>query len=172
MIGVRQAGRVHEMGVFHAQPCCLLVHQVSKGFLCHGNAFGQRNTGIVTRLDNHSVQQLVHRHRGVGLYEHARAFGFPRFGTYWQHLIQFEVAVPDRLEGQVGSHQLGQRSGFNTFIPTLLRQNLAGVEILEQVCLGSQGRRWRNIIRQQVKREKQCKKKSQITHDLLSGDNG
>ena len=56
VLRVRQPCRIGEVAVFHAEFLRLLVHELRKQIFRTGNAFGKRNGGIVTALNNHAAQ--------------------------------------------------------------------------------------------------------------------
>ena len=50
-----------------------------------------------------------------------------------QFLMQRQGAVPDRVESQVGGHQLGQGSRLHARIAVLVHQYLVAVVVVQQV---------------------------------------
>ncbi|SRN44242.1 Uncharacterised protein [Shigella flexneri] len=50
----------------------ITIHQTNKGLLAPGNVIGQRNTGVITGLDNHTFVQVCHRNLIARFEEHYR----------------------------------------------------------------------------------------------------
>ena len=59
--GLSQAFGVFVAGAIHAPGPSLVVHQLDEVFIRAAHAFGQRHGGVVARLDDHALEQVVHR---------------------------------------------------------------------------------------------------------------
>ena len=107
--GAGQAFGVLVAGVLHAQRLGLLVHELDEVLDRAAHALGQRHGGVVARLHDHPLDQVVHRHLHLGVDEHARARHLPGALADRQRLLQVDLLGAERVEHQVGRHQLGQR---------------------------------------------------------------
>ncbi len=129
VLGIRQAGGVLEMCRGQTQFGRLFVHQGGKGAFATRNGFGQRHRGIVTRLHDHTLQQIVHRHLRIDFDKHARAFGTPGLVRDHDVLVQLQAACLQGIKDQIGCHQLGQGSGLHLFIESFCRDDLSTIDV-------------------------------------------
>ncbi len=122
----------------------MLVHQVGKGIFTAGNVFGQRHTGVVTGLDDHAMQQIVHRYLLAYFNKHTRAASAPGFFANGYQILLANLAIVDFTGGNVGSHQLSQAGRWQFLVAIVLHQNLTGGGVHQHIRLGRQLRRGRN----------------------------
>ena len=55
MVLVRQAGGIYKIAVCHAHLLRVMIHQSGKSIFRTRQVFGQRDTGIITGLDHHTL---------------------------------------------------------------------------------------------------------------------
>ena len=70
MLRIRQTRRVHKDGIGHAHAAGFFVHGRHKRRLAARDCFGQGNRGIVARLNNHALDELIDRDGLAGLDKH------------------------------------------------------------------------------------------------------
>src|SRR3989338_8656272 len=157
VLRVRQADRVGEMSVVHAQPFCFPVHQVDEARFAAGDMKRQRDGRIVAGLHDQPAQQFAHGHALPGLEQHARLAADVVYcgNGNGQVLLRQQRAVFERIKNQVSGHQLGQRSGLHARIGILVHQNLIAGVVVQQVGLGCQGRCCGHLRRQGESRGRQ-----------------
>ena len=131
--GLGQAFRVLESGGRHTQRLGLGVHHLDKVLGRAAYALGQRHRGIVARLHDHALDQVFHRHLHLGVDEHARAGHLPGAFADRQRLRQGDFLAAQRVEHQIGRHQLGQRGRLNHGIGVLGGQHLVRRHVDQQV---------------------------------------
>ena len=127
-----QAGRVGEARVRHAEALRLLVHLRDERLLAAPDQLGQRNRGVVARLDDQTVKQFVDGGRAGRIDEHPRADRLVGIGRDRRACVQGELLVLDRIEGEIGGHQLGERRRLDPHVGVACGQQLTGGEIHEQ----------------------------------------
>ena len=135
MLGIGKPGHVGEVAVLHAQALRLRVHARDEHVLGAAHRFRQRDRRIVARLHDHAMQQLVHGYRFLGLDEHARAFRLPRSFRHVHHLRGRDLLLSQRLEHQIGGHELGERRRLAPLPGVLHDQELMAREIGEEIGL-------------------------------------
>ena len=136
MIRVRQAGRVHEVAVGHAQLTGGLVHHVGKSVFAAGNVLGQGDAGVVTRLDDDAMQQVADRHLGADLDEHPRTTGAPCVFADSYRVVFADLATTDFQSRDVSGHQLGQAGWRQTLVAVVLDQHVTAAGIHQNIGLG------------------------------------
>jgi thiol:disulfide interchange protein DsbD len=124
-----QTLRILVGGAAHAQNFGLVVHELNKTLHTSGHTFGQSHRRIVTRLDNHAFDQILHRDAHLRVNEHAGAGHTPSSLGDRQNLLAVELATLDRIEHQISRHQLGQRCGFDLHIGIFSGEYLIGRHI-------------------------------------------
>ena len=130
------------MRAVHAQPARFARHHLAKHLFAAGNRLGQRHAGVVAGLHDHAANQIRHRHRGFRIQKHPRTLGFPALGRHQQGLLQAQAFFAQRLEGEVGGHQLGQRGRVHPQIRVAHGNRQLAVEIIQKIRLaGNLGRR-------------------------------
>ena len=117
----------------------LLVHQRGKGGFAAAHGFGQRHGGVVARLHDHALVQFVHRDRLARLDEHARAARAPRVLGHRHGLLQRQALFVQRVEHDVGRHDLGERGRLDLHVGVGCGQRLAAVHIDDDPGLGRDG---------------------------------
>ena len=132
--GVGQAFRVLVARVLHAERLGLLVHEFDEMLDRAAHAFGQRHGGVVARLHDQALDQVFDRHLHLRVDEHARAGHLPGARADRQGLLQGDLLGLERVEHQVGRHQLGQRGRLDRAVDVLLRQHLVGRDVEQQVA--------------------------------------
>ena len=138
VLGMRQPGGIHEMGVVHTQALGSRVHQVREGLLAAGDMLGQRYAGIVAGLDDHAMQQVAHRDLAVDLDEHARAARAPGLFAHSDHVAVADLPLLDFQGGDVGGHQLRQARRRQALVAIVFHQHVAAGGIHQQIGLGGQ----------------------------------
>ncbi|MNN42667.1 hypothetical protein D3C81_1568630 [compost metagenome] len=146
MLGVRQAGRVHEVAVAHAKIGSGLVHHVGESVFAAGDVLGQGDAGVVTRLDDDTVQQVADADLGANLDEHPRTAGTPGVFADGDRVVFADLPATDIQGRDVGGHQLGQARRRQTLVTIVLDQDVAAGGFHEHVGLGCQLRRRRHHL--------------------------
>ena len=59
--GIGKPVDIGEMAVLEPDLLRLLVHQIDKGLVAAGKPFGEDDAGVVARLDDGAMQQIVDR---------------------------------------------------------------------------------------------------------------
>src|SRR5437667_4009161 len=70
--------RIHEVGVVHSEFLCLGIHAFSKGLLAAGDSLGHDHTGVISRLDDYSAQQVFELDAVAEFDEHLGSLRAPR----------------------------------------------------------------------------------------------
>ena len=94
--------------IFHTQRLGLGIHHLYKMLNRATNAFCQNDGCIVTRLNNHALDQVEHWHLHLGIDKHARALHLPCALAHRQSLLQRDFFGLERLKHQIRRHQLSQ----------------------------------------------------------------
>ena len=141
VLGVRQAGGIDEMAARESQLLGIAVHVIGKGLLGAGQVFGQGHGGIVAALDDHALQQVLHRDLLADLDEHARTRHAPGPFAHRDLVVEADGAGLDLLEQHIGRHQLGDAGRFHALVGILLCQHPATVIVLQDIAPGADGRR-------------------------------
>ena len=130
------------MRIFQAHALRFAVHQHDKRAFIAGHGFGQRDGGVVTRLNHQAMQQVIDRHRSSRVDEHLRAAGvhFPRARGDIHFLVQRQFLFADGGKRQVGRHDLGERGRFDARVRILRSNDLAAGGVEQQPGLGGDGR--------------------------------
>ena len=89
---------IHEMAVGQAQPLGFLVLPLGEGFHAAGQRFGDDDAGIVARLHDDALEQILERDLVVQLDEHLRALGAPGALGDGEAVGQFDLARLQILE--------------------------------------------------------------------------
>ncbi|MNI21041.1 hypothetical protein D3C73_745430 [compost metagenome] len=138
VLRIRQTGRVHEVAVGHAQVSHGLVHHVGEGVFAAGDVLGERDAGVVARLDDDAVQQVADSDLRTHLDEHPRTTGAPGVFADGHRVVFTDLATTDFQGRNVRGHQLGQAGRWQTLVTIVLDQHVAAAGIHEHVGLGSQ----------------------------------
>ncbi len=131
--GLREAFGVLVGRVLHAQGLGLVVHELDEVLGRAADPLGQGHGGIVARLHDHALQEVIHRHLHLGVDEHARARHLPRQDAHRQLLFQRDLLGTQRIEHQVAGHELGQGRLLHGGIDVLGGQHLPGCHVQQQV---------------------------------------
>ena len=129
MLRVRQTGRIDEHRVGHAHPASLFVHHRDKRGLTARYGLGQRHRRVVTRLDNHALDELIDRHRLAGLDKHARTTCFPGHLRNVGLLIKRDSLFLERIKGYIRRHDFSQRGGLDFHVGIGRGDNLTAGDI-------------------------------------------
>ena len=143
VIFVRPAGRVDKIGIRHPEQLRLVVHVTRKRGLGSGDMLGQSHAGIVPRLYDQSLEQILDRHLLANFDKHFRAFHTPGFFADSNHFIQRNVTIGNRLVDQISGHQLGNTGGLDMLVRILFRKHPARIEINQKIAGGVELRRIR-----------------------------
>ena len=108
---------------------------------------GHGDTGIVARLNDDAMQQIVDRDLRVDLDEHPRAAGTPGLLAHRDHVAVADLTLLDFQGGDVGGHQLGQARWRQALVTVVLDQYLAAGRVHQHVGLGRQLRGGRYDLR-------------------------
>ncbi|MNE25603.1 hypothetical protein D3C80_1189360 [compost metagenome] len=131
-----------EVGILQAQRFGVVVHQADKRILATRDIIGQRDAGVVARLNDDAFVELHHWHLVARLDKHQRGAtqrrvtGCPGIFTYGDHVFRLDLAGLDRLANHVAGHDLGQAGGIEPGIGIALRQNFAAVVIHQHKSFG------------------------------------
>ena len=131
------AGGVAKDGVAHTQFPAAFGHLLGERFLALQESLRDDDGGVVTRLDDDALDQVLHLHLGQRFQEHGRAAAFgPAFSpcvlAHRQGVIQFETAVPQPFEQQIDGHQLAHRGRRHRLVGVLFEQDGAGSHFHQQ----------------------------------------
>ena len=105
------------------------IHQTNERLLASGNIIRKRNTGVVTRLDNHTLVEI--RDLISGLKEHDRRTAQSRVArgpgvfSYRHHIRELNFSGLQRLPDDVTGHNFGQAGGVQFLVGVAFRQHLA-----------------------------------------------
>src|SRR5882757_918649 len=129
--GIWQPVGIAEGRFGHAELAGALGHEVGrKSMLVAGDAFGERDAGIVAARDDRAVQEVVDRDIAVDRREHRRGSGrrpAPPPGVLADPVLvrQLDVALLDGVEHHLDRHQLHHAGGRAQFVGVLLEQHAA-----------------------------------------------
>ncbi|OQB99218.1 MAG: hypothetical protein BWX79_03199 [Alphaproteobacteria bacterium ADurb.Bin100] len=143
--GFGQTLGVLEGGGVQAQRLGLGVHELHEALDAAAHALRQCHRGVVAGLHDHAFDQVFHRHLHLGVDEHARAGHFPGALADRQGLLEVDLPGLQRVEHQVGGHQLGQRGGLHRAVDVLGRQDLVGRDVQQQIGARGDFRRLRRL---------------------------
>lgn len=162
----RQPGGVAEIRILHAQTLRLAVHHLREIVLAAGDRLGQRNAGVIPRLDDHALDQVFHRYLGVDLDEHARALRPPGLLRDRHGLVDLDRALLDCGEGERDT-----RSSASSAMPAPdarrqpgRRGSWTGGRFDQQPGLGGQRGRGRHLLGERQQREKQEGQEQRTQH--------
>ena len=128
----RQAVRIDEVGVRHADAPGGGVHLLGEVLDVTGHRLGKHHGDVVGRFDDQRLQGEFHRHRGAD----------GQADLAWRLLrgefrrddlrLQRQLARLNSVEGHVGGHDLRQRSGMPDVVVILSIKNATGAGIEQQ----------------------------------------
>ena len=141
---LRQTRGIDEVGIRHTQLPSILIHQIGESGLISSNELSQRDTRIVSRLNDDALEQILDGHLLSHLDEHFRAAHLPRLLADGNQIVYLELAVRELCQGHVHSHHLGETRRFHRLVGVDLNQHSAAVVILQDVSPGvdRRGRRF------------------------------
>ena len=133
-LGIRQAGRIVEGGLRQADLPGALGHHAGEIRLRAGHALGDRDAGIVRRLHDDALDQVLEADRRVDLGEHGRtarhgAAVAPGVLRNLERVVEMQVAGLDCVKDDLERHQLRQRGGRNELVRVLGEQDRAGLAV-------------------------------------------
>ncbi|HMS80765.1 MAG TPA: hypothetical protein PKC20_14770, partial [Burkholderiaceae bacterium] len=91
-----------------AQALRLAVHLGRERRLAAPHRLGEDDRRVVARLHDQPAQQLLDGRRLGRIDEHPRADRLPRGRRDRGALVERELALLDRVEREIGGHQLGE----------------------------------------------------------------
>ena len=111
-----------------------LGHQRGKILLRSGQAFGDSDAGIVGRLDDHALDQVLDPDLRVELGEHGRAARLraafrPGVLADGERVVHRQPADFQRMEHHFHRHQLGERGGRDELVGVLRIEDRAGLGV-------------------------------------------
>jgi len=116
VVGVGQAVRVAKLRARHTQSPRLAIHHLCEVFFVAGNGFGQGDTGVISRLNDHTLEQIVDFDLGPHLDKHPGTAGLPCLARNQHFLVELEGSLLECRESQVSRHQFGQRRRFEALV--------------------------------------------------------
>ena len=134
VLRIVQPGRIGEIRLRQPELPGALVHHVGERQFAAGDAFGERDAGVVAGLDHHAVQQVAHADAAVERREHGRAAGgraalAPGVLADRHLVFVLELALGDRVQHHLGGHQLGHAGRRIDLVGVALEQDGAGVGV-------------------------------------------
>ena len=87
--------------------------------------FRNSNAGVITGLNNNAAEQILNTDLGIYVDKHLGAFHTPGFFTDVYLVSQFQIAINDLFDRDIGSHNFSQAGGRQRLISILFYQNLA-----------------------------------------------
>ena len=134
LLGIRHPGGIGEVRSGEAELLCETVHHLHERGLGAGDVLGERKRGVVAGLDDHSLQQVFDRDLLADLDVHRRAAELGRRlapGVFADRdqVIELDAAFLERVEHDIGGHQLGQAGGLLPRIRVERREHAAAVVI-------------------------------------------
>ena len=129
LLGIGPTGGIPEHGVFHAEFPGDIVHFLSKAFFGTGNAFSDRNGGIISGLHDHTIKQIPYRDFLSDFHEGLGPTLAPCFFGNQECVIKGQASVRNSFKGDVDGHDLGHRSRLHRRIRLLFHQHLSGTEV-------------------------------------------
>ena len=127
--GFGPAAGVDEIGVGHADRLRGLVHALGKGRLAARQPLGKRDGRIVARGDDQPAQQVVDRDPPPLGQQHGRATARCGFLADLELGAQRNFAPFERVEHQIGGHDLGHRRRRHRLRAVLLEQNVGTLDV-------------------------------------------
>ena len=129
---IGQSGRVSESGLGEAKFARPLDHHLGKLVLAAGDAFGEHDAGVVARLDDHAVKEVVDGSPRMDRHKHARRARrrpAPAPGVLAddEGIAWPEAALLDLVEHHLRRHQLGEARRGNQVVGILLEDDAAAV---------------------------------------------
>ena len=147
---VRQAVGVGVMGAGHAEFGGGGVHLVDEAGQGATHALGEDHGHVIGRLHQHHLQGVVDRDLSADLEAHLGRLLRRRILRHGDQRFRRQPARPQRLEGDIGRHQLGDGGGIPRLGCVFGQQHLAAFHIDHQ-----RGRRLRRHRGQQQRRKQQ-----------------
>ena len=133
--------RIGKVAREHAELAGVLVHHLGEHVLGARDVLGQSDAGVVARLNDHAVQQVVDADLLADLDEHARA-GHPPGLLGDRHLVlQVNLPLGERLENDICRHELRQTGRRKRCIRIQRRKFLSGLSVDDQIALRPDDRR-------------------------------
>ncbi len=150
--GCRETVRVHEGRAGHAELFRGAVHAPGEGRLRPLDRLADGGRRIVRRLDRGGADQVAQGNGLAGLEAQPRGRLRGRVLGDRDLAVERDLAVLDRLEGDVECHHLGQGGGVEPRVGIVLVQNLAGAGVDDEIGIGCRERKHRH----EKKRQHEC----------------
>ena len=122
----RQSVRIDKIGLRHAEPARIGVHQVGEALERAADALGKGHRHVIGGLDHQHLERVVDGDAGADLEAHLGRLLRRRVFRHREQRVERELAVLDRAQGGVGGHQLGDRGRIPGIGGVLGVQHLAG----------------------------------------------
>ena len=106
-----------------------MVHHIGERFLTTGDVFRNSNAGVITGLNNNAAEQILNTDLGIHVDKHLGAFHTPGFFTDVYLVSQFQIAIDDLLDSNIGSHNFSQAGRRQGLISILFYQNPASLRV-------------------------------------------
>ena len=125
---------IPERGFGQAEFARPLGHLFGELVFAAGNSLREHDAGVVARLDDDAVQQIVHRYLAVDGQEHGRsvrrrAAAPPSIGADAEFGRGLEPALLELVEDDFRRHQLGKAGGGNEVVGGLFEQYAAPLRV-------------------------------------------
>ena len=149
MVGAGQTVDIGKMAVLEPDLLRLLVHQLDKGFLAPGEAFGEDEAGIVAGLDDHAFQQIVDFDAPADRHEHFRSLQPPGPLADRQFVVELGAPLLQHVEDDIGGHDLAHRGRRHALVGGFVEQHRPGLDLDDKgvlrLCFHAGGRVRRSL---------------------------
>jgi len=122
----RQAVGILEKTMPHSERAGLPIHLFHETLYIASDVFGDGHGGIVGRNHGHAPEQLLEGDFAPGLDEHLRSARPPGLPADLHRIRGTDLAVADRLVGEVEGKDLGDGCGWKRVVGIMGEQDPAG----------------------------------------------
>ena len=141
----------------HADLQGVLIHQIDEHRLAPRDMLRERDRGVIARLHDHALDEILDADLRADFHEHARAVLIPGVRADAHLVVELDAAVLQRMEHGVCGHQLREARGFKPLILVGGRQHLAADVVHQEVAARLDLRRRRNWRRLEARRRRRLR---------------
>ena len=116
VIRMRQTGCIDEIRIRHTELRRVLIHQMGERRLVTGDELGERHTGVVSRLNDDTLEKIFEGHLVSDFDEHLRATHPPGLLADQHGRIELKFSLRELCEHHVHGHHLGQARRLHAFV--------------------------------------------------------
>ena len=106
-----ESTRIHEEALLHAHDFGVLIHHVCEGFFATRNMLGDRDAGVIARLNNNSAQEVLGAHHRIDPNEGLGALHTPSLLADMHGRVERETTTDDLFDRDIRRHDFSQACG-------------------------------------------------------------